>query len=359
MLATGIVFLGMHLTAWVGGPSQGASSAPTTTLASTVAESTKLSVVSAAAQTVASNLGIAVVEVTKGGQRFTGNGVAVGKNGMILTPLSLVEGNSAITVDGWGQAFSAHVVGTDTESDLAVLSVDVKDLVPVTFAPASQTLDAGDWVGTEWETTSGSVLYVGGVKSVSDTPAEPGGYPILKAVTLDFVDASSPTFSLGSAAPANSLSGLPAGSVLIDAAGRVAGIVIGGDKGRVIVAPGSLDREVAADIMAYGSVENGTLGVVGVSTTASRATFEPLADPKQPRALPAGVEVESVQANSTAASAGLRRGDVIESVDGRKVTDMGSLAVDMYLASLSNVVDLKVGRRNTVTMLQADLRRAA
>ena len=348
MLATGVVFVGMHLTHWVGKPpdaGKAQSIEGTTTLA---AVTRVVQAQSAVDPTVLRRIvtkvgnGMVVVQVTKGSRKIVGDGIVVGKQGMILVPLALVTGESAIEVDGWGQVFAARVVGADTETGLAVLNVGIESLAPLSFAPVS-ALQPGEWLAAEWDTTAGCGLHVGGVVSVTAVAGEPNGYPFLESVRLDF-----------------KVSELPAGAALVNAMGQVMGLVTGYKGGAAVEVPAGLAEDTAHEIVAYGRVEHVMLGVRGTASayrdsSAPRSTNASTA----PRAIPSGVVVETVVRRSPAAVAGLRAGDVIEAVNGQPVRSMKSLQAHLYLLTPNSDVTLTIARGTSVDFVQARLKKAA
>jgi serine protease Do len=232
-----------------------------------------------------------------------GSGVIISADGYILTANHVVEGADEIKIAlaGGGQQLTAKVIGADAPTDVAVLKVDAKDLPIVTIAD-SDKLEVGD-----------VVLAIGNPFGVGQT------------VTMGIVSAVGRTglginqfedFIQTDAAinPGNS------GGALVDAEGRLIGINTaifsesGGYQGVGFAVPVNLARSVMDLLIKYGKVTRGFLGVEIQSLTPELA--EEFNMPDQTGAL-----VTDIQPNTPASRAGLQDGDVIRSVDGKKISD--------------------------------------
>jgi putative serine protease PepD len=107
------------------------------------------------------------------------------------------------------------------------------------------------------------------------------------------------------------------GAALIDGDGEVVGMVVGPLAGGSVATPAWLAFSVARQIAASGHAGRAWLGIAGGSVQAAAGR-------------PAGVKVEAVQRGGAAARAGIRTGDVIESVDGRATDSMTALQAQLY-----------------------------
>ncbi len=231
-----------------------------------------------------------------------GSGVIVSADGYILTNHHVVESVDQIEVAlADSRKVRARVVGTDPETDLAVLKIELEKLPSITFAQPEQ-LRVGD-----------IVLAIGNPFGVGQT------------VTLGIVSGlgrshlgitTFENFIQTDAAinPGNS------GGALVDAGGNLVGInaaiysQTGGSMGIGYAIPVSIARQVMEQIVQKGSVTRGWIGVGVQDITPELA---------QSFNLPAsrGVLITQVERGSPADKAGIKPGDVLLSVNGRPLTD--------------------------------------
>lgn len=333
VLATGVVLIGTHLTSWLS-PSKPLSAralrleirsvvATTTTLASAVMPVTAPSVDVPLGRRVAS--GMALAEGWIDGRRHVvDDGIVVRSDGMIEVPASLAENAGGLQVTLAGGEFPAEVVGIDRATDLAVLHVNVKGLVPLRPA-ASSALVPGQWTTIEWLAPSEIVLSLGDVVSALPGVSEDGQDPSL------FTELRT---------TASGLPAQPDGAAIIDGSGGLVGVVTDTRNGSLFMVPAPLAEQVATDLISDHRVDHGWLGIKG-------------------RPAAAGVKVVSVVRQSAAARAGIRPGDVIEAVNGRGVDTMGQLQARLYLMAPEKTVRLELERHGHQVGCTAVLQAAA
>jgi len=239
------------------------------------------------------------------GERQTsslGSGVIVSSDGYVLTNDHVVEGADAIEVLlADGTRAPANIIGTDPETDLAVLRIDARDLPAIEFGDVDAAR-VGD-----------VVLAVGNPFGVGQT------------VTMGIISALGRTqlgintfenFIQTDAAinPGNS------GGALVDTSGRLLGINTaiysrtGGSLGIGFAIPAGTARQVMQQIVATGSVTRGYIGVEPQDITPEIA--EAFRLPRKEGAIVAGV-----MRGSPAERAGVRVGDILVDVDGKPVTN--------------------------------------
>ncbi len=231
-----------------------------------------------------------------------GSGVIVSDKGYILTNHHVIEGAEAIQVSlRDGRVASARVVGTDPESDLAVLKIDLPDL-PVITLGHSDELRTGDVV-----LAIGNPFGVGQTVTMGIVSAT--GRSRLGISTFeDFIQTDA------AINPGNS------GGALINALGQLVGINTaiftrsGGSQGIGFAIPINLARTVTEQIIRYGRAVRGWLGVEIQDVTPALAESFRL-----PRV--EGVLVAGVLKDGPAHRAGLRPGDLILAIDGEPVRD--------------------------------------
>ena len=252
-----------------------------------------------------------------------GSGVIVNadeKGGYVLTNDHVVAGSKDIQVSfADGRVLAAKVVGTDPESDLAVLRIEGKGLTPITLGQ-SEKAQVGD-----------VVLAIGDPFGVGQT------------VTMGIVSALGrnrlgvnryENFIQTDAAinPGNS------GGALVDSNGNLIGInsVIysrsGGSLGIGFAIPVSMAKDVMEQIIAEGSVTRGYIGIEPQDITPELAESLKLK-------VASGALVAKVMRGSPAEKAGIKAGDVITSIEGKNIQD--SVAAMAVIAGLKPGKDAK------------------
>jgi serine protease DegQ len=234
-------------------------------------------------------------------QQSLGSGVIVDANkGYVLTNNHVVEGADDISVTiASGRTVKAKVLGTDPDTDLAVLQIPADKLTALPVADSGK-LRVGDFVvavgdpfGLGQSVTSGIVSALGrsGLRGT--------GYQ-------NFIQTDA------SINPGNS------GGALVNLRGELVGInsqIIspsGGNVGIGFAIPSSLAMDVMNQLVTSGEVKRGVLGVEAQDVTAEIAQMLGIADSK-------GAVVTRVRARSPAETAGLKPGDVIVSLNGKSV----------------------------------------
>ena len=261
-------------------------------------------------------------------QESLGSGVIVAEQGYVLTNNHVIEGADEIAVMlPGGQVAEARVVGTDPESDLAVLKVAAKGLRPVTFADA-KSVQVGD-----------IVLAVGDPFGVGQTVTQ----GIVSATGRNRLGINTfENFIQTDAAinPGNS------GGALVDTAGHLVGINTailsesGGSQGVGFAIPVSLARSVTEQIIASGHVSRGWLGV------STRDAID------QSGAEETGAVLVDLLKSGPADKAGLRPGDVVVAVNDKAIRDSFDLMNETTILSPGSRAEVKVlrgGRRLTVS----------
>ena len=231
-----------------------------------------------------------------------GSGVIVSQNGYILTNFHVIEGADDIQVAlNDGKTYKARIVGTDPESDLAVLRIDASGLPAITFGQMDN-LRVGD-----------VVLAIGNPFGVGQTVT----MGIVSALGRSHLGINTfENFIQTDAAinPGNS------GGALVDAQGNLVGINTaiysrtGGNHGIGFAIPVSSARSIMEQIIESGSVTRGWIGVEAQEITEELAESFGLPDTE-------GALIAGVVRGSPADRAGVRPGDVLLSVNGKAVTD--------------------------------------
>jgi Do/DeqQ family serine protease len=262
-------------------------------------------------------------------QTGLGSGVLVSADGYVLTNHHVIEGADDIEVTlSDGRSSGARVVGTDADSDLAVLKVTLEGPVPVIPLGDMAQLSVGD-----------PVLAIGNPFNVGQTVTS----GIVSALDRNQLGLSTiENFIQTDAAinPGNS------GGALVDAEGRLVGVNTaifsrsGGSMGIGFAIPVDIAREVMTSLIRDGEVVRGWIGVQPRDLTPE------FADSFQ---LPVhqGVLVTGVLREGPAAKAGLKPGDVVTAIGGMKVANTSQLlrAVGALKPPASAALDIQRGNQ--------------
>jgi serine protease Do len=258
-------------------------------------------------------------------QQSLGSGVIVRSDGVVLTNNHVVEGGQDIVVAlADKREFKARVLLADTRTDLAVLKIDTKgEKLPTVEFGDSDKLEVGDLV-----------LAIGDPFGVGQTVT----MGIVSALARTQVSASDYQFFIQTDAainPGNS------GGALVTTDGKLAGINTaiysrsGGSVGIGFAIPANLARRVVEGALGGGSVKLAWIGADGQPVTAEIAQSMGLGRP-------GGVLLKSVFPGGPAANAGVRSGQVVESVDGIEVDDMQGLNYRIATHKAGDVVKVHV-----------------
>ena len=246
-----------------------------------------------------------------------GSGVVVSEDGLILTNNHVIEGAEqiAVALSSAGEPAEARVLGTDPETDLAVLKIKARGLAPIAFAPPD-SVQVGDVV-----LALGNPFGVG--QTVTQGIVSATGRNRLGINTFEnFIQTDA------SINPGNS------GGALVDVQGRLVGINTaifsqsGGSQGIGFAIPASLARQVLNQIVAKGRVDRGWLGVAAT-------------DAQSDKGKATGSLITGVQRGGPAAKAGIQPGDIVLSIGDKPVADTAALVAEA--ASLAPGTRTKLG----------------
>ena len=268
-----------------------------------------------------------------------GSGVIVdAKNGYIITNHHVVENASEITITLLdNRTFSAKVVGSDEGADIAVLQAKQPNLVAMALGDSAH-LEVGDYVvaignpfGLQHTVTAGIVSALG------RSGINPDGYE-------DFIQTDA------SINPGNS------GGALVNLRGELVGINAailsrsGGNIGIGFAIPVNMAKGVMDQLIKYGQVKRGVLGVSIYNVTPDIAKEFGLADSS-------GALVAGVAQGSAAERAGVKTGDIITSINGVAMRDAGELRNTIGMLRVGDQVEiglLRDGKARKVTALVSE-----
>ncbi|HVQ46596.1 MAG TPA: trypsin-like peptidase domain-containing protein, partial [Gemmatimonadales bacterium] len=268
-------------------------------------------------------------------QESSGSGFIVSKDGYILTNNHVVDESNQVTVRLLDRReFKAKVVGTDPNTDLAVLKIDAPNLTPAPLGSSNEAR-VGEWV-----------LAVGNPLGDNLTFTVTSGIISAKGRTLALPgqsDRSIQDFIQTDAAinPGNS------GGPLVSVKGEVIGVnsaiasQTGFYSGYGFAIPIDLAHKVMDQIIADGRVHRAALGVSVQNATANDAEYVGLPDIR-------GVLVQDFTEDSPARKAGLQEGDIIIALDGKPVEYVGQLQQQVGFRKPGEKVKVEVARKGGV-----------
>ena len=259
-----------------------------------------------------------------------GSGVVVdAKNGYILTNHHVIDGADTITVTlSDGHQFEAKLIGSDPEADVAVIQTDYKDLVEIPMTD-SDALRVGDFVVAFGNPFGlGQTVTSGIVSALGRTGLGIEGYE-------NFIQTDA------SINPGNS------GGALVDLDGHLVGVNTailaagGGNVGIGFAIPVNMARKIMNQLIEYGEVKRGLLGVIMQNLTPELSSAFGLD-------LHQGVVISQVIEKSAAEEAGLKAGDVIETINGKSVksaSEMRNMVGLMRVGESLKIAVIRDGRK--------------
>lgn len=287
-------------------------------------------------------------------QEATGSGVIISSDGYIVTNNHVVEGAQEleVTLHNKGK-FRAKVIGTDPSTDIAVIKIESKNLPAITLGN-SDAVKVGEWVvavgnpfNLESTVTAGIVSakgrglgIIGQSRRNGVTPASQnsGDSPLESFIQTDAV-----------VNPGNS------GGALVNLKGELIGIntaiasPTGSFAGYAFAVPSSLVRKVSADIIKFGNVQRGYLGIFLDDLDSKKAEEYGVK-------VNDGVYVRDFTENSAGKAGGAQKGDVIVKVDGVNIHSVPELQQAIGLRKPGDKVTLTVNREGKEKDLSVTLR---
>ena len=244
----------------------------------------------------------------------TGSGVIISPDGYIITNYHVIENSSEVIVTtNNNKEYEAEIIGFDEVTDIAVLKIDSNTNLDYIFFGDSDSTLIGEWV-----------LAVGNPYNLNSTVT--AGIVSSKSRDLNEYDQKNQSFIQTDAAVNFGNSG----GALVNIQGELIGIntliqsMTGGYVGYSFAVPSNTVRKIFEDIIEYGDVQKGLLGVRGVALKSSYSRQLNINETE-------GFYIDEIEDGFGAGSAGLIKGDIIKSVDGFKINRFSDLSG--YLSS--------------------------
>ena len=266
----------------------------------------------------------------------TGSGVIIDKNGYIITNNHVIAGARDISITtNDNKIYKAKLIGTDPKTDIALLKIEADEDLPFIVFGDSDQAKIGEWV-----------LAVGNPFNLTSTVTA----GIISAKSRDLSGQNHQSFIQTDAAvnPGNS------GGALVNEKGELVGIntAISSQTGSYIgysfAVPSNIARKVIEDIMEFGNVKNGILGVNGWSLNGE--TSEKLeVDYTE------GFYISSVDEKSGAKDAGIVKGDIIRKIDNVEISKFADLTGYINTKRPGDVVNVSIVRGTYTQILPVTL----
>jgi Do/DeqQ family serine protease len=260
-----------------------------------------------------------------------GSGVILNSEGYVVTNNHVVDNAQSIEVTlNSHEKYTAKLIGTDPNTDLAVLKIEAKNLEPIVVGN-SDDVKIGEWVlavGNPFDLTSTVTAGIVSAKSrninIINAKSKRDAFPIESFIQTD-----------AAVNPGNS------GGALVNVRGELIGINTaiasntGSFAGYSFAIPVNLMRKVVGDLIEFGVVQRGFLGARISNVTQDLVDSENLPNTK-------GVYIGEVILGGAAEKAGLKAGDVILSYNGREVNSSSELLEEVGKGSPGKSVELEI-----------------
>jgi Do/DeqQ family serine protease len=266
----------------------------------------------------------------------TGSGVIISPTGYIVTNYHVINNADEISITlNNNKAYMAELIGTDETTDIALLKIEAEGDLPFMAFGDSDNAKVGEWV-----------LAVGNPFNLNSTVTA----GIISAKSRDLSGKNLQSFIQTDAAvnPGNS------GGALVNTNGDLIGIntAISSRTGSYIgysfAVPSNIARKIVNDIMEYGNVQNGILGVVGgaLNSKAAKELGSTTAE---------GFYVSEVQEATGAERAGIKSGDIIKKIDNVRINKFSDLTGYLKTKSPDDVVSITILRDGDEEILAVTL----
>ncbi|AFY59055.1 trypsin-like serine protease with C-terminal PDZ domain [Rivularia sp. PCC 7116] len=273
--------------------------------------------------------------------RGLGSGFIIDKSGLVLTNAHVVDKADKVTVRlKDGRKFEGKVQGADEVTDLAVVKINAGGDLPVATLGSSSNVQVGDWAIAVGNPLGFDNTVTLGIVSTLKRPSSQVG---ISSKRLEFIQTDA------AINPGNS------GGPLLNDRGEVIGIntAIRADAmGIGFAIPIDKAKQISSELQRNGRVAHPFIGIAMDDLTPEQAR-RINANPNSPIQLPEvkGILVRRVVANSPAAKAGIRIGDVILAIDGKTITKGEELLNIVENSGVGQNLQLKVRRGSRIQQI--------
>jgi Do/DeqQ family serine protease len=265
----------------------------------------------------------------RGGQQQqqigTGSGVIISEDGYVVTNNHVIQGATELEITlNNKRTYPAKLIGSDAKMDIALLKVETDEKLPYAVFADSDQVKVGEWV-----------LAVGNPYNLNATVT--AGIISAKARNLDTRGIQSFIQTDAVVNPGNS------GGALVNTRGELVGIntMISSNTGSYVgysfAVPSNITRKIIEDIMEFGNVQRGILGIEGIELNGAASKELNLNETQ-------GFYVNKVTKNSGAEKAGIKSGDVITRLDNQTVNSFAELSGYVNTKRPNDEINVTVNR---------------
>ena len=272
----------------------------------------------------------------------TGSGVIISPDGYIVTNYHVIENSSEVIVrTNDNKEYEAVIIGFDEIYDIAVLKIDSEKSLDYMFFGDSDSTLIGEWV-----------LAVGNPYNLNSTVT--AGIISSKSRDLNEYDQKNQSFIQTDAAVNFGNSG----GALVNIEGELIGIntliqsMTGGYVGYSFAVPSNTVRKIFEDILEYGDVQKGLLGVRGVALKSSYSKQLNISETE-------GFYIDEIEIGFGADMAGLMKGDIIKSIDGFKINRFSDLSGYLSSKRPDDKVKVSFVRDNNIKTVTVTLKKSS
>ncbi|NQX76186.1 trypsin-like peptidase domain-containing protein [Gilvibacter sp.] len=276
-----------------------------------------------------------------GGEREmvgTGSGVIISPDGYIVTNNHVIENASELEVTlNDNQMFAAELIGTDPSTDIALIKIESDTNLPYLAFGDSNEVKVGEWV-----------LAVGNPFNLTSTVT--AGIVSAKSRDLNQYGSSTQSFIQTDAAVNRGNSG----GALVNVRGELIGIntaitsQTGSYVGYSFAVPSNNTKKVIEDILEFGFVQRGILGIRGVNVADAAKRLPDVSETE-------GVYVSTVEIGSGADLSGIQQGDIIKQIDGISINKFTDLVGYVGSKRPNDIVDVTIIRDGDTKTLPVTL----
>jgi serine protease Do len=265
----------------------------------------------------------------------TGSGVIISEDGYIVTNNHVVKDATEIEITlNNKKSYKAKLIGTDSKMDIALLKINAEDKLPYTTFANSDSVKIGEWV-----------LAVGNPYNLTSTVT--AGIISAKARNLDTSGIQSFIQTDAAVNPGNS------GGALVNTRGELIGIntmissPTGSYTGYSFAIPSNNARKIIDDLIEFGNVQRGVLGVEGGELNAKASKELGVSETQ-------GFYINNVRKKSGAEKAGLQKGDIIIKLDSQNIATYADLSGYINTKRPNDKVDvtyIRQGKNKVVSVI--------